>query len=511
MKSPYKRLYSEANRQVPLPDGLVEKTVTAMKKESFSLKKGSFPEAITPDPIRTKRLRRFGRLAIPSVAAVAALCLAVLLPFGLTGLPAGNSSAGNTVESASSAGSATEATASTPSTQSIRGEGTKTVMLAQPSLPDDSQKPEETPSLTQSLRQFALRTAAPALGSGTDNLVYSPASLYEALAMLAETTGGDTQTEILAALGTDSLSEAETAANALFRSCYYRSDTGRRAMANSLWLASGFPYREKPVEKLADTLYASVFHADLGTGEADDAIAAWINQNTGGKLGKQVSKTTPNTVLVLLNTLYFYAEWQDRFYEEMTSPAPFYTDGMSVEIDFMNSGIRSTEVLYADRYTAAFLPFKEQGRMVFILPKEGVSPEELLASPDELAPALDSPWSSPWQSQTVRFQVPKFSFTADLDLNETLKSLGIRSAFAANADFSPLSEDDLRLSRAQQVATVSIDEKGCEAAAFTHILTAGTAMPSEILEINLNRPFLFAIVSDDDLPLFIGVFRHPTP
>ena len=33
MKKPFKRLYTEANRQIPLPDGLAEKTVGAIKME----------------------------------------------------------------------------------------------------------------------------------------------------------------------------------------------------------------------------------------------------------------------------------------------------------------------------------------------------------------------------------------------------------------------------------------------------------------------------------------------
>ncbi len=40
---------------------------------------------------------------------------------------------------------------------------------------------------------------------------------------------------------------------------------------------------------------------------------------------------------------------------------------------------------------------------------------------------------------------------------------------------------------------------------------AGSAKPSEILDFHLNRPFLFAVVGKDNLPLFIGVFRHPAP
>lgn len=36
MKKPFKRLYTEANRQIPLPDGLAEKTVGAIKMEAAS-------------------------------------------------------------------------------------------------------------------------------------------------------------------------------------------------------------------------------------------------------------------------------------------------------------------------------------------------------------------------------------------------------------------------------------------------------------------------------------------
>ena len=65
---------------------------------------------------------------------------------------------------------------------------------AGPALPPaDSQKPEESPSLVQALRQFTLRTAPSILTEGRGNRVYSPASLYEALAMLAEITGGNTR------------------------------------------------------------------------------------------------------------------------------------------------------------------------------------------------------------------------------------------------------------------------------------------------------------------------------
>ena len=134
MKKPFKRLYTEANRQIPLPDGLAEKAVGAMKKEA-----ASSPESAA-GPARRKRP---SRIAVPAVVTAAALCLAFLLFPGPAGLPAGNLSSdasGSGEPTGERTATQTAATAgTTPSTRPISGQGTKTVMLAQPSLPADSQ------------------------------------------------------------------------------------------------------------------------------------------------------------------------------------------------------------------------------------------------------------------------------------------------------------------------------------------------------------------------------------
>ena len=59
----------------------------------------------------------------------------------------------------------------------------------------------------------------------------------------------------------------------------------------------------------------------------------------------------------------------------------------------------------------------------------------------------------------------------------------------------------------QHAARVTLDEEGCEAAAFTAIAVAETALPPQDLptvEMNLNRPFAFLITGADGLPLFLG-------
>ena len=102
-----------------------------------------------------------------------------------------------------------------------------------------------------------------------------------------------------------------------------------------------------------------------------------------------------------------------------------------------------------------------------------------------------------------------------LALREALKALGVTDVFdPAVSDFTPLEAstgDPLYVSQAQHAARVKMDEEGCEAAAYTIIMnpTAGLP-PDESVDFTLDRPFLFAITGDMDLPLFVGVVNQPS-
>ena len=57
---------------------------------------------------------------------------------------------------------------------------------------------------------------------------------------------------------------------------------------------------------------------------------------------------------------------------------------------------------------------------------------------------------------------------------------------------------------------VAIDEEGVTAAAYTVMMTCGAARPPEDeIDFTLDRPFLFLVTSQDNLPLFTGVVEQP--
>ena len=150
--------------------------------------------------------------------------------------------------------------------------------------------------------------------------------------------------------------------------------------------------------------------------------------------------------------------------------------------------------------------------MWLLLPDEGISPEELFNYEENFEMIFSREM---WENERylrVNLSLPKFDVASELNLRDGLKALGIQELWEENtADFTPLANpaDGIYLSSASHAARVKVDEKGVEAAAYTVMMAAGSAMPpDEEVDFVLNRPFLFVITSSHRLPLFAGVVNQ---
>ena len=99
----------------------------------------------------------------------------------------------------------------------------------------------------------------------------------------------------------------------------------------------------------------------------------------------------------------------------------------------------------------------------------------------------------------------KFSFGSKLEMNSVLKSLGVNSAFSADADFTGITDHMAFISEVLQETHIAIDENGVEASAFTQIMYAGSALPQGRADMILDRPFIYTITSPQGNLLFVGI------
>ena len=282
-------------------------------------------------------------------------------------------------------------------------------------------------------------------------------------------------------------------------------DDGRSVcrLANGAFLRENADVKQEAVDALADWYYASSYRVPMGTAAADEAIAGWLNQNTGGLLSEETGniRTDGNDLLRLYNTIYYKSSWRDAFESSRTREDVFTAaGGAKQKTDFMHR-TESGSYRKGDGYTAAPRSLN-YGRMVFVLPDEGVTPESLLQRQGFLTELTGD-----YSAAELVWSVPKFDVKSSTELNGVLQALGVTDAFdMAEADFTPLTDNGAFLRSAMQAARVKIDEEGVEAAAYTELVCADSAMMEvpPTVEMDLDRPFLFVIFDNSNVPLFVG-------
>lgn len=374
-------------------------------------------------------------------------------------------------------------------------------------------RPDLTAEETENLNAF-FRDSVRQFLKGADNRVCSPVNIYMALAMLSGLTAGNTQVQILQLLDASAPDALSEQANRIWNALYEDDGTATVLLGSSLWLNESVSFRADTLKKLSETFYASSYSGKPGSPEFDAALQSWLNEQTRGLLSQQAGgvKMSPQTLLALATTIYFKASWTDQFSESATKADVFHAVDGDRQAPFMRQTY--TGAYYTgDGFSAVYKPLWAGG-MWLILPDEGKTPADLL----ENGAAMDfiaSQEKSGVRSE-ISLSLPKFDVSADLDLIDGLKALGVTNAFdGLVSDFSPMTGDteEIAIGQAKHAARVKIDEEGCEAAAFTVMMAEATAamQPPPPVKFTLDRPFLFAVTSAQGgaLPLFVGAVQTP--
>lgn len=363
---------------------------------------------------------------------------------------------------------------------------------------------------------FVVETSRSIVEEG-ENIVYSPMSLYMALSMLAETTGGNSRQEVLDLLQSESIENLRKEAQALFLSSYIDDGVSESILANSLWtnnLASeSLGYKEETLNFLEEQYFADAFSGDMGDPEYDKQLQDWLNEKTGDFLEEAVSKEgfKADTILSLVSTVYYKSSWLNSFYEGANTQEIFHGVNKDQEVDFMHKSKYNAPYYVADNFSVLEESMEaEGGRMLFILPDEGVSPEDLINS-ESFSTFLNN--KEELNYRTVNLSLPKFDVEQTIELNQHLESLGLNEILVPGiADFSSLAENSgqLYLSKAIQSSRVAIDEDGVTAASYTKLDVDTTAAPveEETIDFILDRPFVFVILTEARNPMFIGVVNQ---
>ncbi|HHW93931.1 MAG TPA: serpin family protein [Clostridiaceae bacterium] len=363
-------------------------------------------------------------------------------------------------------------------------------------------------SFRKALWDFAFKTSGLALTvKGDENALYSPISLYYALAMVEAGAGGQTKADLRTVLELTGEMDAGAALQKLY-SMMLHDGTSEELVANAVWmrLELGDQVSQEWLDQLASHFYASAFKVDFNDKATAETMSKWVEEQTRGKIKPEIDLSEAD--MILMNTLYFKADWASAF-EEVNNRQDFFYTSLAIpcEVTFMNAKYDDQEYLVADEFRASAIKLKN-GKIDFILPNEGVLPETLLANPD----FLKLVYEGKRQTANVVFSIPKFSYRVKIDVFEKMEALGLRDMLQNKPDFSVmLPAQKAEVSKITQEAFIDLNEQGVEAAAYTEIAMRCTSVPiqDDFVEMIFNRPFIYVISDDAGVPLFVGVINNP--
>lgn len=377
-----------------------------------------------------------------------------------------------------------------------------------------SQIPTPPAGYADSLDTF-FRDSIPVLLKGEGNRACSPLNIYLALAMMAETAGGETRQQVLDLLGADSIEALRSQAQQVWNAHYRDDGQTTSLLAASVWMDEGCAFRKDTIQTLAQDYHAAAFHGDLGSEEINEELRTWLDRNTGSLLSQYTRDITldPETLFALAATAYFRADWETPFYKDFTEEGLFFCNYDSAEVMFMYTILPNSVYYRGKNFGAVRLELSGGNQMWIILPDEGIAVEKVLAG-DEYWHLLRDPESCTNTTEArILLHLPRFDISSKTDLIPSLKALGITHAFDRDtSDFSALMDSPrVVISEASHAARVAVDEDGITAAAYTFMTyePTGAPEPPDEVEFTVNRPFFFAVTSGDNLPMFTGIVEQP--
>lgn len=357
----------------------------------------------------------------------------------------------------------------------------------------------------------------------TKNIIMSPLSVWNLLALLSEGAEGETLQEILKVMNVRNQS--------LIRHRFKEMQQATNVNSSGLEISSAqfmFTNKIQPVkpdfEYTIDTFYGDQLFEALDFSSSIEAVKRSfdhinkvVSDATKGQITKAVHPTDVNDArLILLSVLFFKGDWTFPFNRSLTTSAPFYDDNEQVVATVQMMFQKAVFPFAAFRELEAQiveLPYGSDRHlsMFVILPRKGVPLREIVKrladfSMDEIYRELKQV-AEEYEDDEVEVFLPQFQITNDLHLDSTLYDMGMRLALNKGAAQFNKIANDIFVNTVLQKSRIVVNEEGTVAAASTAAIFVNKATPPRFIA---NRPFAFLIVDKRrNQILYTGQVRNP--
>ena len=356
--------------------------------------------------------------------------------------------------------------------------------------------------------------------SDGESLLFSPYSILLSLAMINKGAGYSSKTkeELVEIIGANDKGPSQ---NTLYRGLRQSQDLLARQgceihVANKIFVQENLSVLDSFSAALETYFGSEVGRVDFLNSERSAAeINGWVSQETRDKIDEIIAPKdiTGTTRLVLVNAIYFNAEWEYQFDPNKTAPDLFYNDKQEPLLVDMMQQEKKFLHMENDFLEIVELPYKDSSlSMLVILPKVGVG---LKTIEEQLSVDKLNKWARLLEEKKVLVRMPKFKIESSYSLKDPLSEMGIPNSFSSDADFSEITgKKGLFVDKILHKVFIEVGENGTEAAAATGVSmtlrSIGPVKDRPEIIFNADRPFIFGIF-ERNIGLIIFAGRAVSP
>ncbi|XP_018411061.1 PREDICTED: antithrombin-III [Nanorana parkeri] len=344
--------------------------------------------------------------------------------------------------------------------------------------------------------------------TNSDNLFISPLSISQAFTMAKLGSCDNTLKELMQVFHFDQVS-TKSSDQIHFFFAKLNCRLYRKANKSSELISANRLFGEKSLtfnetyQEISEAVYGAKLwplNFKEKPGQSRETINNWVANKTEKRITDVIPEgaITADTILVLVNAIYFKGFWKSKFDSRNTIMEPFHVPGKTqpTEVPMMYQGDKFPYGSYKeDSVEVLEMPYKGNDiTMVLVLPSEGTPLETV-----EQGLSLEklSEWLGQMREINLDVHVPRFRMEDSISLKQNLEKMGLKDLFDPNVARLPGiiagGRSDLYVSDAFHKAFLEVNEEGSEAAASSAVIITGRSFPLRRISFKANRPFLVFI------------------
>ncbi|XP_012859198.1 serpin A11 [Echinops telfairi] len=376
-------------------------------------------------------------------------------------------------------------------------------------------------TITPTITNFGLRLYKQLAAESPGNIFFSPVSISTTLALLSLGTQANTSTQVLEGLGFNLTETPEADLHRGFQSLLHSlglpSPKLELKLGTSLFLDKQLKPQQRFLDSAKELYSAYAFLANFSDSTAmGKELNEYVRKQTYGLVSNSLQAFSQDTLVALLNFIFFKAKWKHPFHRYQTQKwERFFVDARTALRVPMMHQKEMHRFLYDQELACTVLQLKYSGNAwaLLILPDPGKMAQVEAA----LRPETLRKWDQLLLPSLLDLHLPMFSVSGTYALEEVLSRMGLTDIFSLEEDFSAITGLlNYTASRVSHKAVVDMSEKGTQAGAASSLLLQPQAPAASATaagtgpHAHFNRPFLLLLwhVTTESL-LFLGKVINP--